>query len=204
MDCIALTDHNCAANLRAFDVACEEAGMSRLYGMEISTAEDVHVLALFDDLDRALAFGGQVATRRLPVPNDPDRFGDQPVVNEREEVEYFEPMLLSAATDWSFFDLVPSILHAGALCIPSHVDRPMFGAIEHLGFLPDLPYDAVEVVGPVPESIPRNLPVVRFSDAHAPWQIGRRRTFVDVESFTVKELRRSFRTGRIRTSTPVG
>lgn len=197
IDCIALTDHSCTDNLPAFDQACAEAGMARLYGLEISSAEEVHLLALFDDLTRAQDFGKIIYSHLPDWPNDPERFGDQPVVTVNEEVVRFAEKYLSAGTDLSFFDLVPMILAAGALCIPSHIDREMCGAISHLGFLPDLPYDAVEVVGTVAAGIACRWPVVRFSDAHCPDQLARRFTEVETEAFTVPALRAAFRRLRL-------
>lgn len=193
MDCVALTDHSCVENLPAFHQACAEAGIACLYGMEVSTAEEVHVLCIFDDLPCALDFGRMIYRHLPDVPNDSNRFGEQPVVNVNEEVEYFAGKLLNIGTDIPFFDLVPMVLEAGALCIPSHIDRPMCGAVSHLGFLPDLPYDAVEVVGEADPDITRRWPVVRFSDAHCPEQIARRFTEVETSAFTVLALREAFR-----------
>ncbi len=198
IDCIALTDHSCVENLPAFHQACVEAGMACLYGMEVSTAEEVHVLCIFDDLPRAIDFGRMIYRHLPDVPGDPNEFGDQPVVNVNEEIEYFADKLLNIGTDISFFDLVPMILSAGALCIPSHIDRPMCGAISHLGFLPDLPYDAVEVVGDVDPEIARRWPVVRFSDAHYPEQLARRFTEIETDVFTVSALRKAFQRLRLK------
>lgn len=193
LDCIALTDHSCVENLPAFDAACKEAGMNCLYGLEASTAEEVHVLCIFDDLNRALEFGRMIYAHLPDVPNNPNRFGEQPVVNVNEEVEYFADKLLNIGTDIPFFDLVPLVLNAGALCIPSHIDREVCGAISHLGFLPDLPYDAVEVVGTVDPDIAKRWPVVRFSDSHYPEQIARRFTEIETDTFTVPALHEAFR-----------
>lgn len=193
INCIALTDHSCTENLPAFNDACAEAGMACLYGLEVSTAEEVHVLCLFDDLNRAMDFGRMIYGHLPDRRNNPNLFGDQPIVNAKEEVVSFAKKLLSIGTDISFFDLVPMVLKAGALCIPSHIDREMCGAISHLGFLPDLPYDAVEVVGAIDPQIARRWPVVRFSDSHYPDQIARRFTEVETDAFTVPALRAAFR-----------
>lgn len=193
LDCIALADHNTSANLPAFHDACTEAGIASLYGMEVSTDENVHVLCIFDDLSSAIIFGKTVEEHLPPVPNDPARFGEQPVVTVEEEVVRFADIWLANATDISFFDLIPMALDAGALCIPSHIDREMCGALNHLGFLPDLPYDAVEAVGPVDSNISDRWPVVRFSDAHFPEQIGRRFTEIETAAFTVPALRDALR-----------
>ncbi|NOU36203.1 MAG: PHP domain-containing protein [Kiritimatiellaceae bacterium] len=192
IDCIALTDHGCTENLPAFHDACAEAGMACLYGLEVSTSEEVHVLCLFDDLNRALDFGRMIYSHLPDIPTDSKLFGDQPVVTVDETVTRFAEKLLNTGTDISFFDLVPMALKAGALCIPSHIDREMCGAISHLGFLPDLPYDAVEVVGAIDSEIARRWFVVRFSDSHYPDQIARRFTEIETEAFTVPALRAAF------------
>ncbi|MCU0858414.1 MAG: hypothetical protein MUC65_08450 [Pontiellaceae bacterium] len=59
------------------------------------------------------------------LPNDPVRFGEQPVVGVNNELIGTAEKLLVNGTDISFFNLVPLALDAGALCIPSHIDRPM-------------------------------------------------------------------------------
>ena len=198
IDCIALTDHSCIENLPAFHDACVESGMACLYGLEISTMEEVHVLCLFDRLDPALDFGRMIYGHLPDQPNEPELFGEQPIVTVDEKVTGFVEKLLFNGTDISFFELVPMVLAAGALCIPSHIDRPMSGAVSHLGFLPDLPYDAVEVVGEIDPEIARRWPVVRFSDSHHPDQLARRFTEVETESFTVPALREAFRRLRLR------
>jgi PHP family Zn ribbon phosphoesterase len=191
LDCIALTDHGCVENLPAFHEACAEARMPCLYGLEATSAEEVHTLCLFDRLELALEFGRAIYERIMNVPNDPDRFGEQPIVSVDEDILGFAEKVLFMATDISFFDLVPMALDAGALCIPSHIDRDYSGAIGQLGFLPDLPYDAVEVLG-TPPSGTEKWPVVRFSDAHAPEHIGRRFTELETDAFTVPALREAF------------
>ena len=191
LDCIALSDHGGVQNLPAFHDACAEAGMPCLYGLEATSAEEVHTLCLFDRLEPALEFGRIVYERIMNIPNDPERFGEQPIVSVDEEILGFAEKVLFMATDISFFDLVPMALDAGALCIPSHIDRDYAGAIAQLGFLPDLPYDALEVIGSPPPGLEK-WPVVRFSDAHMPAHIGRRFTEIETDVFTVPALREAF------------
>ncbi len=192
LDCIALTDHGCVENLPAFQDACIEANMTCLYGLEATSAEEVHTLCLFDRLEPALEFGRIIYKSIQNFPNDPDRFGQQPIVTVGGDVTGFAEKLLFAATNISFFDLVPMALEAGALCIPSHIDREYLGAVSQLGFLPDLPYDAVEVVSEIPPGA-KEWPIVQFSDAHNPSHIGRRFTEIEAAGFSVAELRVALR-----------
>ena len=192
LDCIALTDHGCTENLPAFHEACAEAGLNCLYGIEATSEEEVHVLCLFDQLEPAMEFGRWIYDSLLDFSNVPEKFGEQPIVNVDEEILGFPEKLLFVATTLSFFDLVQATLDADALCIPSHIDRAYSGAISQLGLLPDLPYSALEVLGPVIPEEAKKWPVVRFSDAHAPEHIGRRFTEIDTETFSVKHLRAAF------------
>jgi PHP family Zn ribbon phosphoesterase len=130
LDCIALA----AENLPAFHEACQEVGLSCLYGMEVCSEEEVHVLCLFDQLDPALEFGRMAYDSLQDFPNDPDRFGDQPIVSVEGDILDFADKLLIGSTSISFFDLVPMALEAGALCIPSHIDRDYYGALAHVGY----------------------------------------------------------------------
>ena len=166
--------------------------MPCLYGMEITTSEEVHVLSLFDQLEPALDFGRRIYASLQNFPNDPERFGDQPIVTVDGAIIDFADKLLIGATEFPFSDLVPMALEAGALCIPAHIDRAYFGALAQLGFLPDLPYSAVEVIARKTPNKAGKWPVVRFSDSHGLDQIGCRFTEVAISEFSVPALREAF------------
>ena len=51
---LALTDHNSAKNCPAFFEACKQQGIVAIAGMELTTAEDIHLVCLFEQLDGAL------------------------------------------------------------------------------------------------------------------------------------------------------
>ena len=58
-------------------------------------------------------------------------------INRSSPNGYIVEKLLIGATSIPFFDLIPEVQEAGGLCIPAHIDRDWFGAIAHLGFLPE-------------------------------------------------------------------
>lgn len=72
LDAAALTDHNTCGNCAAFCQAAEAYGLLALPGMELCTREEVHIVCVFPDLERAGAFQeevyrslGRPATTRL-------------------------------------------------------------------------------------------------------------------------------------------
>ena len=85
LELVALTDHNTVDNCPAFFKACEQYGVVPVAGMELTTAEDIHLLCLFETLDEALAFGTAVKDHRMKIKNRVEIFGEQPILNERDE-----------------------------------------------------------------------------------------------------------------------
>lgn len=171
---VALTDHNSALNAPAFSVCAAREGIAALYGMEATSAEEVHVLCLFSEVKAALDFGAYIATRLPRLPYDPIRMGDQVVVDADDLVIDQPELYFGAALELDFGALCDAAAARGALVIPAHIDRPMFGALTQLGFLPDWPYDAVEAVRPLPPGVARDYTVITGSDAHYPEHIARR------------------------------
>lgn len=145
IDLVALTDHNSALNCPAFAENCRRAGLSAVFGMEATSAEEAHCLCLFESPGAALDFGELLYRRLAPIPNDPERWGDQVQVNADEEIEGEVELLLVGATDLPLDELC-SLVHArGGLFIPAHVDRAAFSLMSQLGFAPAMDYDALEI-----------------------------------------------------------
>ncbi len=145
LDAIALTDHNCARHASLFAGLCERNKMAWLVGMEITTVEEAHVLALFDSTEACMIMD-QIVYEHLPdIPNRPEKWGDQVVVNEREEIVEEVEKFLGTATDLPLDELISIIHHYDGLAVPSHVDKPVFSIVSQLGFIPPQFYDAIEI-----------------------------------------------------------
>ena len=66
--------------------------------MELTTAEEIHMLCLFSSLESAQNFESFLDTKRLPVKNKPDIFGRQYIMDENDTVIGEYPYVLSFAT----------------------------------------------------------------------------------------------------------
>lgn len=170
----ALTDHNTTANCPAFFEAARAYGVIPIAGMELTTAEDIHVICLFSTLDAAMAFDREVSARRIRIRNKPAVFGNQLIMNADDEVIGEEPDLLINATTLSLEDAYTLAFFHGGACYPAHIDRPSNGMISVLGSFPETPaYSAYELnqadsEAAYRERFPmiRNLRRVVSSDAH--------------------------------------
>ncbi len=141
---IALTDHNSALNTPAFEICCQREGLSAIYGMEATCAEEAHCLCLFPTVAIALDFSEFIYAHLVPIANDPLRWGDQVYVNADDEIEGEVENLLISATDLNLETLGETVHQRGGLFIPAHVDRAAFSLMGQLGFVPPGNYDALE------------------------------------------------------------
>jgi PHP family Zn ribbon phosphoesterase len=191
LDAVGICDHNAAANVQAVREAGREAGIAVIAGMEVTTAEEIHLLALFESETELLMFADLVRDH-LSGSNDPELFGDQIVVGKNGGPAALEESLLIGATDLGIGRTVKEIHRLEGLAIASHVDRQTFSILSQLGFIPaELDLDGVELShhsGPEEHYELRSLPVVRSSDAHFPEEIGSAFTTFFVEEATVAEI----------------
>ena len=200
LDVIGVCDHNSAENVPAVIRAARNRNIQVLPGMEVTSKEEVHLLALFDGAEQALRLQ-ELVYRNLPGRNNPEAFGLQPVVNEDQEVVGFNERLLAGATELSVEEVVASIHALEGLAIASHVDREAFGIIGQLGFIPaGLELDALELspntsVEQGEQRFARysRLRFLHSSDAHSLEDIGKVATFFRIGEPTTAEIRKALR-----------
>ncbi len=193
LNAIALTDHNCGFNLPAFAEVCGRLGMECLYGMEVTSVEEAHILCLFDQLETAVDFGAQVYDSLPDIPNQPEKFGDQPIIDADEGILGFAEKFLISASGFDIHSLVEEVHGCGGLVIPAHIDRLVYGVIAQLGFLPDEAFDAVELTASGDPALAQDYPMIRSSDSHQLSTLGGAHTDLNMSGLTVPHLRAALR-----------
>jgi len=193
---VALTDHNSARNCPAFGQACARYGVAPLFGMEITTAEECHVLALFDDLESALKMDRWVIDVLPRTPLNLDYYSDQAVVNGDDEIIELIDFYLGLAIPFSLEQTCEQTHRLGGLFIPSHINRHAFSIESQLGFLPDGDYDAIEVLHDAAATYRQrypHLPVITASDAHTPEQIGTHPFHIPLQATDIASIRQALK-----------
>lgn len=176
---VALTDHNSCKNCPAFLEVARRSGILAIAGMELCTAEEIHVVCLFPELAAAMAFDEEVYHKVPDIQNRPEIFGEQWVMDENDAVLRSETRLLINASAISITEAVPLVKKYGGVVFPAHVDKSAYSVLSNLGFLPpECGFTTVEVKSP--ESFLANeenrqkiagCQVVTDSDAHYLWDI---------------------------------
>ncbi|MBN1947010.1 MAG: PHP domain-containing protein [Bradymonadales bacterium] len=194
LDMIAICDHNASGNA----AATQEAAGNRLAviaGMELTTAEEIHLVGLFPDAGSAEAAAGKAAGTLPPVTQESRRFGRQLLMNARGEVIGEEKRMLSAATTLDLADATALIRHHGGLVIAAHINRPSYSVFSQLGLFPtEVQFDAVELaqVRRDPpwqaEIAALSLPVFHSSDSHFLHEIGKATTCLELFQPVFEEL----------------
>ena len=199
LDLIAVTDHNTTENAGAVIEAAAGTGLAVLPGIEMTTAEEVHLLGLFEAGADLGPFQAEVYRNLPDLPAKMKFVDDQVLVDAADDVTGFCPRCLFGATLFSVQEAVRLIHGRGGLAIACHIDRDSFSLISQLGFIPPgLGLEAVEVSPRMSAAEARAafgpfgpMPVVRFSDAHKPEEIGAATTEFLVAGPSLAEIRRA-------------
>ena len=196
LDMIAICDHNSAENTAAFISVGDARGLKVLPGMEVTSKEEIHLIALFDAQENCAALQNLIY-QNLPGENVEEVFGPQTVVNERDEAIGVNRRMLIGATLLPFEQIVSVIHSLEGVAIASHIDRQAFSVVGQLGFIPEgIPLDGLEISPRTSKEEAKNrfhsyqhYSFVWFSDAHCLEDIGKSTTPFLLKETTSKEVK---------------
>ena len=206
LDIIAITDHNSAENVQAVMKAAAGKNVVVLPGMEVCTREEIHVLAIFENLESALELQ-ELVYAHLSGENDPGVFGEQIIANENDEIEGFQKRFFIGAVDLPLEELEKSIHRLNGMVIASHIDRESNSVIGQLGFIPETArFDALEISSNTDDAEAeerfkeyRGHTFIRNSDAHFLDDIGKNTSTLLMEHPSFTEVRMALRNENGRT-----
>lgn len=190
LDLITVSDHNCGRNVEAASKVAEQAGILFLPGIEMTTAEEVHVLAFFEEAGAAWEFGDKLYADLPDIKNKPDYFGNQLVLDEHDEVIGTLDKLLISALPYDIDASCKLIREYGGYSIPAHVNKGANSMLANLGFFPpQLSFKTIETVpGLAIENDVSRFEQIHSSDAHNLWQIAERERYLEVDEANVRTI----------------
>lgn len=180
---VALTDHNSLKNCPAFFEACAEYGIVPVAGTELTTAEEIHMVCLFESLETALRFDGELTGHRMQLKNRVEIFGSQPIMGPGDEVTGEDPWFLPAATDLPIEKAAALVRSFGGLCYPAHIDRESNGLLAILGTFPEKPvFGLAEVRERKNTALAEGRKLIVSSDAHRLWEMNQAENFIHLDA----------------------
>ncbi|HHV79681.1 MAG TPA: PHP domain-containing protein [Firmicutes bacterium] len=193
---IAITDHNSCENAEAVIQAGREFGVTVMPGMEVETEEEVHVLCVFEESQKAKRLQEWVHAALPWIALDEKRLGQQikfaPDGSQVGSIQRF----LGTSCGRSISEVLPVVKEMGGVCCAAHIDRPRNSVLTQLGIVPKgLHFDCFELVHAhsVEEmqhfaSLGAAGPYVLSSDAHSLDEIRPVRMAFLMEAPTIEEI----------------
>ena len=170
---IAVADHNSCLNCPAVCKAAERLGLLAVPAMELTTAEEVHVLCLLPDLERAAEWSAFVREKLPDLRGDNRFFGPQMILDSEDHVLGQEERLLASASEIGIYDVHRLVAELGGIALPAHIDRSSFSLLSNLGLYdPEMGFTMAEVSYSADRGALRKLPGLETlpflsnSDAH--------------------------------------
>ncbi len=193
---LALTDHNTAANCPAFDYWCRQLGLVPVFGIEVTTVEELHALVLYESLDEVQSMDDYLRPLYRSVPNQPEKWGDQVIVDYQDMiVGQIELHLTSGSSELGLTELAALAVRTGGICIPAHIDRANSSIMSQLGALPPGEFAALEVSRMPAPCETHGLTLICSSDAHYLDDLGRRTISLEGDAVDFFALRRALEAG---------
>jgi len=197
LDIIGITDHNTTLHCKLISRLAAEKGIFVMQGAEITTKEEVHCLAFFENNDALDLFQGFLDENLPGIFNDPEKFGYQVQVDENDIVIFEEKRLLTNALSKSFEEVEAYVHSLNGLFIPAHIDKMKNSIYSQLGFLPEnMKADALEISGlSSPDKFAdvhpeiKRFSITRSSDAHFQDHIGTVFTDFSMETRSFSEIK---------------
>lgn len=192
LDAVAVCDHNCAGNLRALKAVADAHGLLLLPGVEAQSREDVHLLCYFPSVGAAEDFSLSLYETLPDMPNLPDFFGEQAVLDENDELLRYEGKLLLQSSELGLDELAALCALHGGVSVPAHINRTANSLLYLLGFMPESPsFGSVELMQGAPPPSGLDLSpyhVLYSSDAHDLGSILERRFFLPAKEKSAEAL----------------
>ena len=192
-DFIAFADHNSMENCVAGAKLAKQAGIIFVPAMEVTSAEDVHCLCLFKDIDKGLILSKEIEQNLPKFPLDKRFYSPQQVLNEHDETIREIPDFLNIACHLDVYELNDRVKQLGGIMIPAHIDRDANSMLATLGDVPmDLDCNAVEFSYRASQKMideySQNYKILRGSDAHNLERLCSFEFFLDLKEKSIDAL----------------
>ncbi|MBE3127309.1 MAG: histidinol-phosphatase [Candidatus Atribacteria bacterium] len=180
LNLISITDHNTVWHSILACKLSEYMSIQVIPGVELTSREEVHLLAYFPNIEALLKMGEEIDNYLPRKKNNSRVFGNQLYYDLNGEITGIDETLRQVALNIGLDNLVDFVHSIEGIAVPAHIDKDRFSLLSQLGFLDqEADYDAVEAskfkwrkekfqLG----NIWSGFPVIAGSDSHGIEDIG--------------------------------
>lgn len=174
LDLISVCDHNSLRQQEVMAQVAKAHHLNYLYGIELQTKEEVHVLAYFKNAEDLPSMQQWITHNQMKVHNRPNFFGHQYVYDTDDHIVSEEEHALIFSLNVDLDETLSAIKRHHGKAVLAHIYGRKNGIITQLGFIPNgLKIDGIEVSDPndldqFHQEYPqlKDLPCFINSDAH--------------------------------------
>ncbi len=146
LDVISITDHNAVQHSIAACQLSKKDQVVVIPGVELTTREEVHLLAYFPDTESLLKLNKKIDDYLPKASNNSEIFGHQVLYDLNGEIVELDNKLRQTALNIGLDKLIELVHNLGGLAVPAHIDKDRFSMLSQLGLLdPKADFDAVEI-----------------------------------------------------------
>lgn len=133
----AISDHNSIKNCQSFINYGQKKGICIFPAMEIQSEEEIHSIVIFPDMSKAILWQKWIEEIIPKIPLNPEIFGDEPVVDEEDNILELPEYLYSVSLPISFEDAENKAFEDNLIFFPAHINDSSFSIISQIGFIPN-------------------------------------------------------------------
>lgn len=172
---ISICDHNSLKQQAVLAEVAKAHHLHYLYGIELQTKEEVHVLAYFKDPADLEPMQEWLTHVQMKVQNRANFFGHQYLYDQHDHIVDEEKVALIFSLNASLSECLHTIHTHHGKAVLAHIYGRKNGIVTQLGFIPDdLQIDGIEVssetdLDRLRQEYPQlaHIPTLINSDAHA-------------------------------------
>jgi len=191
LDIISIVDHVCGKNIRVSKKVAEKNGLLFLPGIEITANNGAHLLGYFTDVEKAVEFSDIIYNSLEESENTFAYFGNQYIIDGRDEVCGEAKKILSGHTPFSVWEVIGLAGEYGGIIVPAHINREYQGILAIEGSrIKEYNFNAVEVRKNLSMNydIIKGSKVVYNSDAHILSVISERENYIELKEKSVEAV----------------
>ena len=146
LNLISITDHNTVQHSILACKLSEGIPIRVIPGVELTSREEVHLLAYFPNVDALLKIEKEIDNYLPKRKNNSQVFGYQLYYDLKGEIVGIDYILRQVALNIGLDNLVEFIHSIEGIAVPAHIDKNRFSLLSQLGFLDrEANFDAVEI-----------------------------------------------------------